>query len=82
MDNLTPQSNPEQESPFSHPHALRDILIVATPIVVLGAVGNMIGLSTLVGGTIINLGYVLATSLNWSSNRFIASISAWRSLRK
>lgn len=49
-----------QSDTLSHPHALRDILIVAVPIVVLGAVGSVIGLSTLVGGAIINLGYVLA----------------------
>lgn len=38
----------------------RDILIVAAPIVGLGAIGNVIGLSTLTGGAIINLGYVVA----------------------
>lgn len=60
MNKKTPQSNPELENTFSHPLVLRDILIVASPIVVLGIVGNAIGLSTLAGGAIINLGYVLA----------------------
>ncbi|MCJ7661685.1 MAG: CPBP family intramembrane metalloprotease [Anaerolineales bacterium] len=60
MNKKTPQSNPELENTFSHPRVLRDILIVASPIVVLGIVGNAIGLSTLAGGAIINLGYVLA----------------------
>jgi membrane protease YdiL (CAAX protease family) len=59
MDNRAPQSNLEQESTFSRPRALRDILIVGSPIVVLGAVGNVVGLSTLAGGAIVNLGYVL-----------------------
>lgn len=60
MNKKTPQSNPKLENTFSHPRVLRDILIVASPIVVLGIVGNAIGLSTLAGGAIINLGYVLA----------------------
>lgn len=45
---------------LSKPSLLRDILIVASPIVLLGIVGNIIGLSTLTGGAIINLGYVLS----------------------
>ena len=60
MNDRTPQSNLEQENTFSSPRVLRDILIVASPIVVLGAVGNVVGLSTLAGGAIINLGYLLA----------------------
>jgi hypothetical protein len=48
------------ESPFSQAQPLRDILIVAAPILILGVVGNLIGLSTLAGGAIINLGYLLA----------------------
>lgn len=44
---------------LSRPRALRDILIVGSPVVVLGAAGNAIGLGTLVGGAIVNLGYVL-----------------------
>jgi membrane protease YdiL (CAAX protease family) len=59
MDNLTKQSNSSQELPFSHPRALRDILIVGAPIIILAAAGNVIGVGTLVGGAIINLGYVL-----------------------
>lgn len=51
------------EDGFSRPNALRDILVVASPIVVLGVIGNQIGLSTLLGGAIINLGYVLAILL-------------------
>ena len=43
-----------------HLRPLTDILIVATPIIVLGVIGNVIGLDTLVGGAVINLGYVLA----------------------
>jgi membrane protease YdiL (CAAX protease family) len=38
----------------------RDIVLVALPIVLLGAIGNLIGLSTLAGGAVVNLGYVLA----------------------
>jgi membrane protease YdiL (CAAX protease family) len=49
-----------KEGVFSRPHALRDIFIVALPIILLGAIGNQIGLSTMLGGAIINLGYVLA----------------------
>jgi membrane protease YdiL (CAAX protease family) len=45
---------------LAYPNVWRDILIVAAPIVVLGAVGNLVGLSTLSGGAIINLGYLLA----------------------
>ncbi len=53
-------SNLNKESAFSKPHVLRDILIVFAPIIFLGIVGNMIGLSTLVGGAVINFGYLLA----------------------
>jgi hypothetical protein len=59
MDDRAPQSNLEQEGTFSRPRALRDILIVGSPVIVLGAVGNVVGLSTLAGGAIVNLGYVL-----------------------
>ena len=59
MNDRKPQSNLEEKT-FSHPRVFRDILIVAFPIVVLGVVGNRVGLSTLAGGAIINLGYVLA----------------------
>lgn len=60
MNKKKPQSNLELNNKFSHPRVLRDILIVASPIVGLAIVGNAIGLSTLAGGAIINLGYVLA----------------------
>ena len=60
MNDKAPQTNLEQENTLSSPRVLRDILIVASPIVVLGAVGNVVGLSTLAGGAIINLGYLLA----------------------
>jgi uncharacterized protein len=60
MNKNIPPSNPELENIFSHPRVLRDILIVASPIIVLGVLGNVIGLSTLAGGAIINFGYVLA----------------------
>ena len=59
MDDRTPQSNLVQEGPFSRPRAVRDILIVGSPVIVLGAVGNVVGLGTLAGGAIVNLGYVL-----------------------
>lgn len=59
MDNMTPQSNSLQEVPFSQPRALRDILVVGSPIIIMAVVGNMFGLDTLVGGAIVNLGYVL-----------------------
>lgn len=49
----------EQENTISRPRALRDILVVGAPVVVLGVVGNVVGLGTLAGGAIINLGYVL-----------------------
>ncbi len=51
--------NLEQANSLSRPWALRDILIVASPVVVLGTVGNVVGLGTLAGGAIVNLGYVL-----------------------
>ena len=59
MDNKLSQSRLEQESARSRPQAIRDILIVGSPIIVMGIVGNVVGLSTLAGGAIINLGYVL-----------------------
>jgi len=49
----------EIEGTFSHPRPLRDVLIVGSPIIVLGTLGNVVGLGTLAGGAIINLGYVL-----------------------
>lgn len=66
------------EDGFSRPNALRDILVVASPIVVLGVIGNQIGLSTLLGGAIINLGYVLAILLGG----FILKrqVSSWKEI--
>ena len=49
----------DQLSTLSRPHALRDIVAAGAPIVVLGVAGNLIGLGTLPGGAVINLGYVL-----------------------
>ena len=60
MNSKTPKPDLEMGSAFSHPNALRDILLVAIPIIILGTIGNLVGLSTLAGGLIINLGYVLA----------------------
>lgn len=51
------------EIKFSRPQVLRDILVVASPIVIFGVIGNLVGLGTLLGGAIINLGYVLAILL-------------------
>ena len=45
---------------MAQPKAWRDIILVALPIVLLGAIGNVIGLSTVAGGATVNLGYVLA----------------------
>ena len=59
MNYQTVESIPGKENIFASPHALRDIFIVATPIVLLGIAGNMIGLSTLMGGAVINFGYLL-----------------------
>lgn len=63
MDNPTPQLDPESSSHFARPQAFRDILIVGCPIVVMGVVGNIVGVSTLGGVAIINLGYVLMIAL-------------------
>ena len=59
MDKRILQSQLELEGSSARPRALRDILIVGSPVMILGAVGNLIGLSSLAGGAIINLGYVL-----------------------
>jgi hypothetical protein len=63
MNENRTESGTGQVTRVSQPHVVRDIFIVAAPIVILGAVGNLIGLSTLIGGAIINLGYVLAIAL-------------------
>ena len=44
---------------LSNPQATRDILIVGSPIIVMGIIGNLVGGSTLAGGAIINLGYLM-----------------------
>ena len=55
----TTQPSAEHEGPLSRPHAWRDLLIVGSPIVVMGGMGNLMGGSTLRGGAVINLGYVV-----------------------
>ncbi len=55
-DNLL---QPKQENTLSRASAVRDILIVGSPIIVMGILGNVMGGSTLAGGAIINLGYLL-----------------------
>ena len=59
MNGGTPKFDPESGSRFARPQAIRDILIVGCPVVLLGLVGNVVGLGTLGGIAIINLGYVL-----------------------
>ena len=59
MENSTPQFDTQSGGRFARPRAFRDILIVGCPLVILAVVGNVVGLSTLGGGAIINLGYVL-----------------------
>ncbi len=46
MDNWTQKSNPQPVSRFARPKAIRDILVVGCPVVLLGTVGNLVGLST------------------------------------
>lgn len=59
MIDATPPFQTAQETQSSGPRALRDILIVGFPIIALGVVGNAVGLGTIAGGAIVNLGYVL-----------------------
>jgi hypothetical protein len=59
MNDSAPQLTPDSDGRFARPQAFRDILIVGSPIVLLGVVGNLVGLSTLAGGAIINMGYLL-----------------------
>ena len=63
MNNRASQANLERKNAFFQPNALRDVSIVALPIVVLGAIGNVIGIGTLAGGATINVGYILAIIL-------------------
>ena len=58
IDNQSPLGN-EQTGALSQPLAVRDILIVGSPIIVMGIIGNLVGGSTLAGGAIINLGYLM-----------------------
>ncbi|HSR88105.1 MAG TPA: type II CAAX endopeptidase family protein [Pontiella sp.] len=50
---------PETNS-LSRPHVFRDILMVGSPILLLAASGTLLGLETLAGGAVVNLGYALA----------------------
>lgn len=74
----SPGSNTRQENPFSRPHVLRDILIVGSPILLLGAAGNIVGIGTLPGGAIVNLGYVLAIIIGGLLLQLQGS--SWRSI--
>jgi membrane protease YdiL (CAAX protease family) len=60
MPNESPSPEAQQANPFSRPHVLRDLLIVGSPILLLAVAGNIVGIGTLPGGAIVNLGYVLA----------------------
>jgi membrane protease YdiL (CAAX protease family) len=55
---VTTHSGTTKGTRLSTPRPLRDILIVGSPVIALGAAGNAIGVGTLAGGAIINLGYV------------------------
>ena len=44
---------------LAKPNAIRDILVVGSPIIIMGIIGNLIGISTILGGAIINLGYMI-----------------------
>jgi membrane protease YdiL (CAAX protease family) len=59
MNDATPNTETPNGTLLSRPRPLRDILIVGSPVIALGAAGNAIGLGTLLGGAIVNLGYVL-----------------------
>ena len=60
MKNKLSPSDLNSKGVLAHPHLLRDILIVASPIIILGGVGIMLGLHTLAGGISANVGYLLA----------------------
>ncbi|MGD9487186.1 MAG: CPBP family intramembrane glutamic endopeptidase [Calditrichaceae bacterium] len=49
----------KQADSLSQPQVIRDVFIVGSPIIVFGIIGNLIGLSTLAGGAVINLGYLI-----------------------
>jgi membrane protease YdiL (CAAX protease family) len=60
MSNTNHDAVQPKENSLSRPHVFRDLLIVGSPIVLLATAGSLIGLETLAGGAIVNLGYVLA----------------------
>lgn len=63
MNNQAKVATLSKENALSSPRVLRDILIVASPIVFFGIAGNIIGISTLTGGAVVNFGYLLAIIL-------------------
>ena len=58
MPDPPPQSEVSQAGPLSRAQTMRDILIVGSPIILMGIVGNLVGGATLTGGAIVNVGYV------------------------
>ena len=48
-----------QKKSLSQPRLLRDLIIVGSPIIIMGVIGNLIGIESIFGGAIINLGYLL-----------------------
>ncbi|MDM7860362.1 CPBP family intramembrane metalloprotease [Alteromonas sp. ASW11-36] len=44
---------------LNKPNVLRDVLIVGSPIILLGIIGSIIGVESILGGTVINIGYVM-----------------------
>lgn len=78
MHNGSPGSKAQQESSLSRPHVLRDILIVGSPILLLGTAGTIAGIGTLLGGLIVNLGYVLAIIIGGRILQLQGS--SWRSI--
>ncbi len=78
MTRNRPGSNSHPENPLFRPHVLRDLLIVGSPILLLGAAGNLAGIGTLLGGAIVNLGYVLAITIGGRILQLQGS--GWRSI--
>lgn len=58
MTNQASKSGESHAGSLTFPRTKRDILIVGSPIIVMGIVGNVVGGATLVGGALINLGYL------------------------
>jgi membrane protease YdiL (CAAX protease family) len=52
------RSRAEQTDAFATPRAFRDILLVGAPILAFGVWGTAVGVGTLEGGALVNLGYV------------------------